>query len=79
MSCMFSWLYIIRRNVKSMYSMFRKCDSLKKINLFKFNSENVNDMSYMFYGCCSLEKLNFQILILKMLKAWSLCLWIAIR
>ena len=25
--------------------MFRKCDSLKKINLFKFNSENVNDMS----------------------------------
>ena len=56
-------------NVKSMYSMFRKCDSLKKINLFKFNSENVNDMSYMFYGCCSLEKLNFQILILKMLKA----------
>jgi len=62
-----------------MYSMFRKCDSLKKINLFKFNSENVNDMSYMFYGCCSLEKLNFQILILKMLKVCIQCLENAIH
>jgi surface protein len=27
-------------NVKNMYSMFRKCDLLKEINLFKFNTEN---------------------------------------
>ena len=39
--------------------MFRKCDLLNEINLFKFNTENVNDMSYMFYGCYSLNKLNF--------------------
>ena len=31
------------------------CDSLKEINLFKFNTENVNSMSYMFYNCESLK------------------------
>ena len=48
--------------------MFRKCDLLKEINLFEFNTENVNDTSYMLYGCYSLNKLNLSI-IQKMLKA----------
>jgi surface protein len=40
-----------------MKSMFMNCDSLKEINLFKFNTENVNNMSYMFYNCKSLKNL----------------------
>lgn len=48
-----------------MKSMFMNCDSLKEINLFKFNTENVNNMSYMFYNCKSLKNLyTFLILIL---------------
>ena len=38
--------------------MFRGCSSLKKLNLFKFNTNNVTDMSFMFRGCLSLKKLN---------------------
>ena len=41
-----------------MNSMFDSCESLKKLNLSSFNTQNVNNMSFMFYGCNSLIKLN---------------------
>ena len=38
--------------------MFRKCHSLKELNLSNFNTEKVSNMSYMFYECKSLKELN---------------------
>ena len=41
-----------------MRSMFRKCKSLKKLDLSHLNTQNVINMSYIFEGCNSLSYLN---------------------
>ena len=41
-------------NIKIMSSMFKKCSSLKIIDLFPWTSNNVYDINNMFSGCCSL-------------------------
>ena len=38
--------------------MFYSCDSIIKLDLSNFNTENVTDMSYMFSGCRSLKSLD---------------------
>ena len=38
--------------------MFRRCSSLKKLNLTNFNTNNVTDMYGMFFGCSLLKELN---------------------
>ena len=38
--------------------MFKRCSSLKDINLSNFNTNNVTDMSRMFIGCEKLTKNN---------------------
>ena len=38
--------------------MFYKCQSLKELNLDKFNINNVTNMSFMFFGCTSLNNIN---------------------
>ena len=37
--------------------MFFGCESLKKLDLSKFNTSNVTNMSFMFYECSSLKEL----------------------
>ena len=41
-----------------MSDMFIYCESLTKINLSNFNTQNVMDMGWMFHGCSSLKKQN---------------------
>ena len=55
-----------------MKSMFMNCDSLKEINLFKFNTENVNNMSYMFYNRKSSKNLYITFLILILVNRYEL-------
>ena len=38
--------------------MFFDCNSLTKIDLSNFNTENVTDMNHMFHGCDSLSNVN---------------------
>ena len=38
--------------------MFNGCSSLKKLNIFHFNTNNVTNMDYMFCLCSSLKELN---------------------
>ena len=41
-----------------MKRMFDGCNSLEKIDLSNFNTQNVTNMKSMFYRCNSLEKNN---------------------
>ena len=41
-----------------MRGMFQSCESLKKINLSTFNTQNVIDMSFLFYKCKSLTSID---------------------
>ena len=67
-------------NVTNMESMFNGCSSLIQLDLSNFNTKNVTNMDNMFSYCKMLKELNlsnfniFQILILKMLQIWDLCL-----
>ena len=45
-------------NVTNICGMFYCSESLKEIDVSKFNTNNVTDMSYMFFVCSSLKKLN---------------------
>lgn len=44
--------------VTNMECMFRKCKSLKKIDLKDFNPKDVKNTSKMFYGCSALQDLD---------------------
>ncbi len=51
----------IKGNVapKSTASWFKKCESVKNIDLSGLDASEVTDMSNMFYGCTSLETIEF--------------------
>ena len=53
--------FIFNKLLTSTFCMFRKCSSLKSIDLSSFNTTNVNNMECMFYGCSSLKKENVKI------------------
>ena len=65
--------YSFRKKLIKINHIFYGCNSLKKIDLSNFNTQNVRNMSYMFYGCNSLKILIYLILILKMLMKWVIC------
>ena len=46
------------RNVVSLGSMFRRCESITELDLSNFNTEKVATFSYMFRACGALRKVN---------------------
>ena len=38
--------------------MFYECNSLPRIDLSNFNTQNITNMSYMFYNCNSLKTID---------------------
>ena len=50
--------FIFNKLLTSVGWMFKKCKSLKSIDLSSFNSINVNNMIFMFEECNSLESIN---------------------
>ena len=50
---------VIDSDIKSLVSLFEKCDILESIYFIKFYRNNINDMSYMFSGCSSLKHIKF--------------------
>ena len=52
-------LYMNTSKVTDMYSMFRDCSSLTKLDFMSnLDTSSVTDTGYMFYGCESLTNLN---------------------
>ena len=51
-------IYSFKKKLTNINSMFYSCDSIIKLDLSNFNTENVTNMSKMFFGCESLTSLN---------------------
>ena len=50
--------YSFQKLLNNISYLFSECESLMKIDLSNFNSQNVTNLSYIFYKCKSLSKIN---------------------
>ena len=51
-------IYSFKKKLTNINSMFYLCDSIIKLDLSNFNTENVTNMNGFFYGCKLLNEIN---------------------